>query len=102
MKVTGQLCQDPELRFTPTGRAVASFGFLNSGTTEEPAWELLNVVVWDELAERIAQYFGKGDRVELWGYEKTRTWEDYNGEKHSKQEFVVQRIRMLGRAPANG
>ena len=86
MKLIGDLLTEPELHFTPSGKAVCRFTFQD-----------LQVVAWEDLAEDCAKHFGRGDYVEIHGRKKLRTYRAFSGEVKTIEEFVLQRIRMLER-----
>ncbi len=100
--VLGNLGADPELRYTPGGRAVANF---NMATTrswnskdgekkEETEWH--KIVAWDRLAEICGEYLKKGSPVYIEGRMQTRSWEDKSGAKRYTTEIVALEMQMLG------
>ncbi|PIZ55953.1 single-stranded DNA-binding protein [bacterium (Candidatus Torokbacteria) CG_4_10_14_0_2_um_filter_35_8] len=98
----GNLTRDPEIRQTPTGKKVTSFGVATNeqwkdaqGALQERA-EFHNVVAWDPLASIIEQYVKKGDRIYIEGRLQTRSWEDQAGVKHFRTEVIAQNMIMLG------
>ncbi len=104
----GNLTRDPELRYTPQGTAVATFGIATnrqwkteSGDTKEEA-EFHKIVVWDKLAEIVSQNLQKGRKVYAEGRLQTRNWQAQDGTKHTTTEIVVSDIIFLdsrGTAP---
>jgi len=97
--VTGNITRDPELRFTPTGQAIANFGvavnrrWQNRQTNEwEEATSFFDVVAWGALGENVAQSCGRGTRVIISGRLDQRTWETQEGEKRSKVEIVADEV----------
>lgn len=98
----GHLGRDPELRYTPTNRPVATFSLANdrSWTTAEGAkrneTEWFNIVAWGNLAEICNQYLKKGQQVFIEGRLHTRTWQDDQGNKRSRVEVVASEMVMLG------
>ncbi|MDO8599854.1 MAG: single-stranded DNA-binding protein, partial [bacterium] len=77
----GNLTRDPELRYTPQGSAVATFGIAtnrswttDSGEKKEDA-EFHNIVVWNRLAEICAEFLSKGRQAYVEGRLSTREWE---------------------------
>jgi single-strand DNA-binding protein len=97
--VVGNLTRDPELRFTPTGQANASFGvavnrrWQNRQTQEwEEATSFFDVVTWAALAENVAQCLKRGDRVVIEGRLDQRSWENQEGEKRSKVEITANEV----------
>ncbi|MCK4417744.1 MAG: single-stranded DNA-binding protein [Candidatus Latescibacteria bacterium] len=99
----GHLGADPELKYTPGGRAVANFNMAttdawtdkSSGEKKEKT-EWHRIVVWDKQAEICGEYLKKGSHVYIEGRLQTRSWEDKNGMKRYTTEIVAQRMQMLG------
>jgi single-strand DNA-binding protein len=97
--VVGNVTRDPELRFTPTGQARASFGLAvnrrwqnrQSGEWEE-AVSFFDVVCWREMAENASESLSRGSRVIVTGRLEQRSWETQEGEKRSKIEIVADEI----------
>jgi single-strand DNA-binding protein len=97
--VMGNCTRDPELRFTPSGMAVATFGLAvnrrwqNRQTNEwEEAVSFFDVTAWQQLAENVAESVAKGTRVIVTGRLDQRSWETQDGEKRSKIEIVADEI----------
>ncbi len=98
----GNLGADPELRYTPSGRAVVNFNLATSRTwnnrdgekQEETEWH--RIVAWDKLAEICGEYLKKGAQTYVEGRLQTRSWEDKNGLKRYTTETVASEMRMLG------
>ena len=97
----GRLGQDPELRYTPSGQPVASFGVATNeswkgkdGTMQERT-EWHNIVLWARLAELANEYLHKGSMVYLVGRLQTRNWDDKDGVKHYRTEIVAQNMQFL-------
>ncbi len=95
----GRLTNDPELKFTNSGKAVARFSlavdrrWLNKITQEwESQASFFTCVAWDKLAENIASSLKKGYRVIATGMFEQRSWETDSGEKRSTVELVVDGI----------
>lgn len=98
----GNLGKDPEVRFTQTGSAVASFPIATSeqwndreGKRQERT-EWHNIVVWGKQGEMCGQYLSKGRQVYVEGSIRTRSYDDKSGNKRYITEIVAQRIRFLG------
>src|SRR5215207_4354541 len=96
--VVGNATRDPELRFTPSGQATASFGLAvnrrwqNRQTQEwEERVSFFDVVCWQQMAENVAESVQKGTRVIVTGRLEQRSWET-NGEKKSKIEIVADEV----------
>jgi single-strand DNA-binding protein len=97
--VVGNITRDPELRFTPSGQATASFGLAvnriwNDRQTNErkEAVSFFDVVCWREMAENASESLTKGTRVLVTGRLEQRSWETPEGEKRSKIEIVADEI----------
>lgn len=97
--LVGNITRDPELRFTNTGQATASFGLAvnrrwqNRQTQEwEEATSFFDVVCWREMAENVAESLTRGARVIVTGRLEQRSWETPEGDKRSKVEVVADEI----------
>jgi single-strand DNA-binding protein len=96
-KVTliGVLGADPEMRFSPTGRPVTSFGlatdedWIGADGVRRHASEWFTVVAWGELAERCQRALGKNSWVYVEGRLQTRSWEDEQGNRNAMTEVVA-------------
>ena len=98
----GNLTRDPELRYTPAGLGVASFGIaVNTpiGKDEEGNRKVetlfVDVVAFGKQAEVIAEYLKKGSLIYLEGRLRYRTWEDQSGNKRSKYEIILNNLQFL-------
>jgi len=100
LTVIGNLTNDPELRFTPAGAAVANFTIASAPRTfdrNSNEWKdgeslFLRCSVWREAAENVAESLTKGMRVILSGDLKQRSYETKEGEKRTVIELEVQEI----------
>ena len=99
VNIVGNLTRDPELRFTPSGQATASFGvavnrrWQNRQSQEwEEATSFFDVVCWGQLAENSAQSLTRGSRVVISGRLDQRSWENNEGEKRSKIEITADEV----------
>ena len=95
----GNITRDPELRFTPSGQATATFGLAvnrrwqNRQTNEwEEATSFFDVVCWREMAENASESLSRGARVIVTGRLEQRSWESQEGEKRSKIEVIADEI----------
>src|SRR3989442_13839288 len=99
----GNLVRPPELRYTPTGTAVADVRIAvnNDYTTqsgerrEEPCF--LTVVVWGKQAEACSEYLDKGSEIFVEGRLRIRDWEGKDGQKRTSTEVVAQRVQFMSR-----
>ena len=98
----GNLGRDPELRYTPSGKAVASFSLATSERwtsqdgqkQESTTWH--NIVVWGKLAEVMKEYLHKGSQVYIEGRIANRSYDDKDGNKKYVSEVVVQNFSFVG------
>ena len=98
----GNLGKDPEVRFTPNGRALAKFPVATSerwtdqegNKQERTEWH--NVVVWGKQAETCGQYLAKGRQVFVEGSIRSRQYDDKDGNKRYITEIVARDVRFLG------
>ena len=111
----GNLGKDPEVRYTQSGTAVASFSlatserFKNKNGEWEDKTEWHNVTLWGRLAEIAGEYLAKGKTVYIEGRLQTRKWQDKDGRDRYTTEIVGDRMQMLsgkgeggGGRPAGG
>jgi len=100
----GNLGADPEIRYTPSGAAVANFNMATKAqwTTKEgekqDKTEWHRIVAWRRLGEICGEYLHKGSLVYIEGRLQTRSWEDRDGNKRYTTEIVAQGMQMLDRA----
>ena len=95
----GNLTRDPELRQTPSGQAVCTFGlatnrvYTDNAGQKQTQTEFHNVVVWARQAEIVHQYLQKGSMALIEGRLQTRNWQDPQGQKHWRTEIISERIQ---------
>jgi single-strand DNA-binding protein len=106
--LVGRLGQNPELKHTPGGQAVANFSVATneswtdkSGAKQERV-EWHRVVVWGKTAELCAQYLAKGRQCYLEGKLQTREWMNKENQKQYTTEVVAQTVQFLGSAAEGG
>lgn len=98
--LVGNLTRDPEMRYTPQGHAVTSFGVATNrdwkveGDRREET-EFHNVIAWNKLAELCNQLLKKGTKIYVEGRLQTRDWIDDKGLKHYKTEIVAEDMIVL-------
>ncbi|MDE0928301.1 MAG: single-stranded DNA-binding protein [Acidimicrobiales bacterium] len=92
--VIGNITRDPELRFTPSGAAVANFGLAWNRRTKsgEDITSFFDVTCWSELGENVAESLTKGNRVIVYGRLEQRSWENQEGERRSKVEIIADEV----------
>ncbi|MDP3955351.1 MAG: single-stranded DNA-binding protein [bacterium] len=101
VQLIGNLTRDPELRYTPQGTAVCTFGLAtnrtwttDSGDKKEDV-EFHRLVAWAKLAELCAQLLFKGRRIYIEGRLQTRSWTGQDNIAHSITEIVVSDMMIL-------
>lgn len=106
--LVGNLGKDPELRYTPSGDAVATFSIATSerfkgrdGQQQERT-EWHNIVAWRGLGETCGKYLHKGRQVYIEGKIQTRSYDDRDGNKRYITEIVAQTVQFLGRGDEGG
>ena len=98
--VLGNVTRDPELRTTPSGQNVCSFGvatnrvWKDQSGQQQRAAEFHNVVTWGRLAEISNQYLKKGSLVFVEGRIQTRSWQDASGQKRYRTEIVAETMQL--------
>ncbi|MCX7619644.1 MAG: single-stranded DNA-binding protein [Acidimicrobiales bacterium] len=98
--VVGNCTRDPELRFTNSGLAVASFGLAvnfrkmnrQTGEWEEEDPSFFNVTAFGQLGENVAESVAKGSRVVVVGRLRIRNWEGNEGERRTSAEIVADEV----------
>ncbi|MDS4043129.1 MAG: single-stranded DNA-binding protein [Candidatus Competibacter sp.] len=101
--IIGRLGKDPEVRYMPSGKAVANVTIAtsevwkdrNTGEKQERT-EWHNVAFYSPLAEIVGQYLRKGSLVYVEGRLQTRKWQDKNGQDRYTTEIVANEMKMLG------
>lgn len=101
VQLIGNLTRDPEMKYTPAGTAVCTFGLATnrswtteSGEKKEDA-DFHNLVAWNKLAEICAQLLKKGRKVYVEGRLSTRSWDGPDGVKKYKTEVVISDMIIL-------
>ncbi|MBI3753195.1 MAG: single-stranded DNA-binding protein [Deltaproteobacteria bacterium] len=104
----GNLGADPEIKYTPSGTAIANFRIATSerwkdkdGKVQERT-EWHRIVTFGKLAETCGEYLAKGKQVYIEGRIQTRSWDDKDGNKKYMTEIVAGTMQMLGRADTGG
>lgn len=99
----GNLTRDPELRYTASGAAVASFGLaVNRKYKQGEEWKdevcFVDITVWAKQAENCTEYLHKGSQVFIEGRLNFQSWEGDGGQKRTKLEVVANNVQFLGKA----
>jgi single-strand DNA-binding protein len=99
----GRLGSDPEVRYTPSGVAVANFSIATSEEwkdkdsgerRERTEWH--RIVAWRRLGEICGEYLSKGKQIYVEGRLQTRDWEDRDGNKRYTTEIIASDVQFLG------
>jgi single-strand DNA-binding protein len=96
--LVGNITDDPELRFTPSGLPVANFTVaVNRRVPKDGGWEdklegFFRCSCWRDMAENVAESLQKGSRVMVVGRLQQRSWEDQDGNKRSTVEVQVDEV----------
>ena len=104
----GNLTRDPEMRYTPTGTAVCTFGLATnrewvdaSGQKQEGA-EFHKIVAWTKLAEICSQLLFKGRKAYVSGRLQTRNWQGQDGAERTTTEVVIDEMIAFGEGKGGG
>lgn len=101
----GRLTRDPELRYTSSNIATASFSiavdrnFTNQSGEREA--DFINIVVWRKQAENVKNYLTKGSQVAIDGRIQTRSYDGQDGQKRYVTEVVADNVQFLGTRGSN-
>lgn len=107
VELIGNLTRDPELRYTPNGAAVCTFGlatnrtYVSEGERKEEV-DFHRLVSWNKLAELCNQLLKKGNKVFISGRLQTRSWEGNDGQTRQTTEIVVEDMIILTPKGGNG
>ena len=102
--LAGRLARDPEVRYTQSGKAVASFSLAVNrrvGRGQEPQADFIPIVAWEKTAEVVGQYLAKGSQVLVEGRMQIRSYEAQDGSKRSAFDIVADEVEFLS-ANQNG
>lgn len=102
----GRLTKDPELRYTPNGKAVAGFTLAVDRAFKSPQGEretdFINIVVWGVQAENCANYLSKGKLAAVDGRLQIRSFDGQDGQKRWITEVVADTVRFLSPKDSGG
>jgi single-strand DNA-binding protein len=107
VRLIGNVTNDPEVRFTPSGAAVLSFGLAtNRNYKQGEEWKeevtFHNIVVWGPRAQSLGERMQRGTKVFVAGRLQTRTWDGQDGRKNYKTEIVADTVTLLSRYQGEG
>ena len=101
--LVGNLGKDPEIRYTPDGKAIANITVATSDSwkdketgEQQERTEWHRVVFFNRLAEIVGEYLKKGSQIYLEGKLQTRKWQDKSGQDRYTTEIVASEMQMLG------
>lgn len=102
VRLLGNITNEPELRFTPNGSAVLSFGMAtNRRYKKGEEWvddvTYHNIVIWGQRAQSLAPRVKKGTRLFVSGRLQTRSWDGQDGKKQYKTEIVSDEVSLVSR-----
>ena len=103
----GNLTRDPELRYTPNGTPVSTFGLaINRRFRQDDTWRdevcYVDIVSFGRQAETVTEYLTKGNLAMIEGRLQWRSWETEDGQKRSKHEVVASNIQFMPRMRDEG
>lgn len=103
----GNLTRDPEIRYTPSGSPVASFGLAvnrryRQGDEQKEEVCFVDISTFGRQAELAGEYLSKGRMVLIEGRLQFRSWEDQNGQRRSKLDVVAERVNFMPRSGQDG
>lgn len=88
----GRLTKAPELRFTQTGKPVASFTLAVDRDYQKDEVDFIPIVTWDKTAEFVNSYLGKGLMATVSGRLQNRKWTDKNGVERISSEVIAEHV----------
>ena len=97
LMLIGRLTKAPELKYTQSGTAVATFTLaVDRKFSKEKEADFISCVAWQKTAEFIAQWFTKGQQMALEGRLQVRTYDDNDGKKHWVTEVIAEQVEFCG------
>ena len=103
----GNLTREPELRYIPSGQAVASFSiavnrvYTDKAGQKQQEVSFVRVVAWGRRAEVCGQFLSKGSPVFVEGRLQSRSWQTQDGQKRSTIEVVANSVQFLGKGKSD-
>jgi single-strand DNA-binding protein len=97
----GRLTADPELKQTPSGVSVCTFGiavnrrFTSKDASAQTQADFFNITAWRATAEFVSKYFRKGSSICVVGSLQNRTWTDQQGAKHYATDIVADEVNFV-------
>lgn len=97
VQLIGRLTKDPDLRYTKSNIAVASYTIaINTGYGEKQQTDYINISSWGKSGEFVSNYFKKGQAIALVGRLRSNNYEDSNGNKRYTVEVITEDIEFVG------
>ena len=94
--LVGRLAQNPDVRYTQNGKAVASFSIaVDSGFGDNRRADFISIVAWEKLAEICGNNLSKGRRVLIEGKLQVRSYETQDGQKRRVTEVIAQNVEFM-------
>ena len=107
--LAGRLARDPEVRYTQTGKAVATFALAvnrrfsrSNENSNQPTADFIPIVVWDKLAEVCSSWLTKGSQIVVDGRMQVRSYDAKDGSKRYVTEVVADEIEFMGSRKDSG
>src|SRR3989338_5417193 len=104
-QLIGNMTRDPEMRYTPQGTAVCTFGvatnrsWVTDGGEKREETEWHRIVAWNKLAELCSQLLHKGRRIYVEGRLQTRQWTGQDGQQRTATEILIEDMILLDSRP---
>ena len=95
INLTGNICNDLELKSTQTGKSVMNFNLAVKRPHKSDVTDFFTMVVWNQNAEYLAKYAKKGSKIAISGKLTTRKWEDNDGNKRTAYEIECDMVEIL-------
>ncbi len=102
--LVGRLAGDVDLKYTPSGTAIAKFGLAVGGKPRDgqDTVSFFNIIVWGKMGENCSQFLSKGKQVCIDGRLEQRRWQAQDGSNRSVIEIIAERVQFLTTAGSGG
>jgi single-strand DNA-binding protein len=97
VNLTGNICNDLELKKTTNGKSVLQFNLAVKRPFTKDTTDFIPVVVWNQPAEFLSTYARKGSKIGVSGMLTARNWEDKNGNKRTSYEVMANEVELSER-----
>lgn len=95
INLTGNVCNDLELKGTQSGRSVLSFNLAVKRPFSKDTTDFIPVIAWEQKAEYLSKYGKKGSKVAISGKLTTRKWQDKDGNKRTAFEVICDTVELM-------